>query len=121
LFGLAWSENTGWINFDTAPTLTPFAQQARVDLVSNRLRGYAWGENIGWINLDDAQVFVSFSGVCPGDANGDGIVNFTDLNAVLSTFGMTGAPGFTGADLNGDGVVNFTDLNIVLSNFGSNC
>ena len=24
---------------------------------------------------------------CPGDTNGDGIVNFTDLNTVLSTFG----------------------------------
>jgi hypothetical protein len=121
LYGLAWSENTGWINFETAPTLTPFAQQARVDLASNRLRGYAWGENIGWINLDNAQVFVGFTGVCPGDTNGDGIVNFTDLNAVLSTFGMSGAPGFTGADVNADGVVNFTDLNIVLSNFGQNC
>jgi hypothetical protein len=121
LFGLAWSENTGWINFDTAPTLTPFAQQARVDLVSNRLRGYAWGENIGWINLDDAQVFVGFTGVCAGDTNGDGIVNFTDINAVLSTFGMSGAPGFMGADLNSDGVVNFTDLNIILSNFGLSC
>ncbi|MGP1310719.1 MAG: hypothetical protein ACTS27_11020, partial [Phycisphaerales bacterium] len=41
---------------------------------------------------------------CEGDTNGDNIVNFTDLNAVLSAFGQTGAPGFTGADVNGDGV-----------------
>lgn len=49
----------------------------------------------------------------PGDVNKDGIVNFSDLNAVLSQFG---SPGF--ADLNLDGVVNFSDLNTVLSNFG---
>jgi hypothetical protein len=121
LFGLAWGENVGWINFDTRAALMGSGQQARVDESAGRLRGYAWGENIGWINLDDAQVFVGFAEECPGDTNGDGVVNFTDLNAVLSTFGMSGAPGFSGADVNNDGVVNFTDLNIVLSNFGNAC
>jgi hypothetical protein len=56
---------------------------------------------------------------CPGDTNGDNVVNFTDLNAVLSTFGQVGS-GIAG-DVNGDGVVNFTDLNEVLSNFGAEC
>ncbi|MBX3351571.1 MAG: hypothetical protein KF684_01445 [Phycisphaeraceae bacterium] len=56
---------------------------------------------------------------CPGDTNGDRIINFSDLNAVLSTFGQSGA-GIPG-DVNGDGVVNFSDLNIVLSNFGVTC
>jgi hypothetical protein len=52
----------------------------------------------------------------PGDTNGDGIVNFTDLNNVLGQFGQSGE-GLSG-DVNGDGVVNFADLNIVLANFG---
>jgi Ca2+-binding EF-hand superfamily protein len=51
--------------------------------------------------------------------NGDGVVNFNDLNAVLSAFGQNGA-GLPG-DLNGDGVVNFSDLNEILSAFGSAC
>ena len=121
LTGLAWGENVGWINFDTRAALAGFGQQARVDTGESRLRGYAWGENIGWVNLDNAQVFVGFVPQCPGDTNGDGVVNFADLNNVLSTFGQSGAPGFTGSDLNNDGVVNFADLNIVLSNFGVNC
>jgi hypothetical protein len=56
---------------------------------------------------------------CPGDTNGDNIVNFTDLNAVLADFGESGMalPG----DTNGDGVVNFTDLNEVLAAFGTSC
>ncbi|MGP1310860.1 MAG: hypothetical protein ACTS27_11740 [Phycisphaerales bacterium] len=56
---------------------------------------------------------------CPGDTNGDNIVNFADLNAVVSDFGSIGTdlPG----DVNGDGIVNFEDLNIVLSNFGTVC
>ncbi len=56
---------------------------------------------------------------CVGDTNGDNLVNFADLNAVLSAFGQSGAgaPG----DVNGDGVVNFSDLNAVLSAFGTEC
>jgi hypothetical protein len=53
----------------------------------------------------------------PGDTNGDGIVNFTDLNTVLGQFGQSGA-GLSG-DVNGDGVVDFSDLNTVLANFGA--
>ncbi len=53
---------------------------------------------------------------CLGDINGDGTVNFTDLNIVLSQFGQTGV-GLQG-DVTGDGAVNFADLNVILSNFG---
>lgn len=56
---------------------------------------------------------------CPGDTNGDNLVNFTDLNTVLSEFGLSG-PGLSG-DLNDDGTVNFVDLNGVLSAFGVDC
>lgn len=43
---------------------------------------------------------------CPGDFNGDFVVNFADLNAVLSGFGAA---------------YTFSDLNQVLSAFGQNC
>ncbi len=58
-------------------------------------------------------------GVCLGDVTGDLVVNFADLNVVLSQFGQTGV-GLQG-DVNGDGVVNFADLNVILSNFGTIC
>ncbi len=56
---------------------------------------------------------------CFGDTNGDNVVNFSDLNAVLASFGQSGA-GLPG-DIDGDGQVNFADLNGVLSNFGNSC
>lgn len=61
--------------------------------------------------------------VCPGDTNGDSVINFADLNQVLSQFGQSSTPGapFLAGDVNVDGVVNFTDLNIVLSAFGTGC
>jgi hypothetical protein len=67
----------------------------------------------------DVLVTAMIVAACEGDTNGDGVVNFVDLNAVLSDFGLSGS-GLAG-DVNGDDVVNFTDLNSVLSNFGASC
>lgn len=58
--------------------------------------------------------------LCRADANGDGVVNFADLNAVLSSFGQSTPVGANG-DVNGDGRVDFLDLNIVLANYGRVC
>jgi hypothetical protein len=56
---------------------------------------------------------------CPGDDDGDGDVDFDDLNRVLSNFSGSGAAG--PGDVNGDGDVDFNDLNLVLANFGTAC
>jgi len=61
----------------------------------------------------------SEAGACPGDANGDRVVNFLDLNIVLGQFGQAGI-GLPG-DVTGDGRVDFLDLNLVLSYFSSVC
>jgi len=43
---------------------------------------------------------------CPGDINGDGVVDFADLSAVLGEFGAA---------------YDFADLSAVLANFGADC
>ena len=55
--------------------------------------------------------------VCPGDANGDGVVDFDDLNLVLSNWNTPGPVG----DINNSGFVDFDDLNAILSNWGRVC
>jgi hypothetical protein len=55
---------------------------------------------------------------CPGDTNGDGAVDFADLNAILATYGESG---FADGDVNGDCAVEFSDLNEVMSNYGGEC
>jgi T5SS/PEP-CTERM-associated repeat protein len=57
---------------------------------------------------------------CPGDLNGDNVVNTTDLVAFLGRFGST-VPAYTLGDLNGDGQVNTTDLVAFLGRFGRTC
>jgi RHS repeat-associated protein len=54
----------------------------------------------------------------PGDTNGDGEVDLTDLNNVLNHLGTTVTPWQDG-DTNGDGRVDLTDLNNVLSELGT--
>ncbi|MFK7959557.1 MAG: hypothetical protein AB8G96_03455 [Phycisphaerales bacterium] len=53
---------------------------------------------------------------CPGNANGDLVVDFSDLLAVLSAFGPCGSP--CPQDVDGSGDVGFGDVLTVLSSFG---
>lgn len=68
----------------------------------------------------DAEFTVSISlrQFCPGDTDGDDLVNFADLNTVVGSFNAVGPVGAHAGDINGDGVVDFADLNMTLTNFG---
>lgn len=97
----------------------PQAGNWTVTVTATEVNAPGRNENPGVLEADFALVVTGGVAPCPGDANGDRIVNFADLNIVLSNFGQVGV-GLPG-DLNGDGTVNFADLNIVLSNFGLVC
>jgi hypothetical protein len=53
----------------------------------------------------------------PGDINGDGHVNATDLSILATNFGKSGMILAQG-DLNGDGVVNVFDLSLLAAHWG---
>jgi hypothetical protein len=50
---------------------------------------------------------------CPGDINGDGLVDGTDLSILLGFWGLNGS-----ADLNGDDLIDGIDLTILLGHWG---
>lgn len=56
---------------------------------------------------------------CGCDFNGDFVIDFSDLNALLSAFGDIG-PAPVG-DCNASGTTDFTDLNMLLTDFGGVC
>ncbi len=98
------------------PTVLPPGSTANV-LLSGELESITFSTGIaGTLHAAGARP-------CPGDANGDGRVDFADLNIVLGAFGsMVGGPGYSAsADFNGDGRIDFSDLNVVLSAFGQFC
>lgn len=55
--------------------------------------------------------------VCPGDANGDNVVNVNDILAAVAAFGSTDGSG----DVNGDGICNVNDILLIVANFGNSC
>ena len=57
---------------------------------------------------------------CPGDVNGDLVVDLTDLAVLLANFDATGATREQG-DLDGSGTVDLSDLAMLLANFGVPC
>ncbi len=71
----------------------------------------------------DNVILDSGAAPCVGDIDGDGMIGFADLNAILSAFNT--APGDAGynaaADLDDDDFVGFGDLNIVLGSFNTAC
>ncbi len=64
-------------------------------------------------------LFVDCEAGCP-DANGDGDVNFADLELLLDNWGNA-VPAGTLGDVNHTGFVNFFDLNLLLDNWGVEC
>jgi len=65
--------------------------------------------------MDSAMIDLGDVEPIPGDVNGDGVVNVTDLLIMISDWGpCAGCP----TDVNNDGYVNVTDILIAISNWG---
>ena len=73
--------------------------------------GWAWAGNAAPKNVAAVDV-PTIVPTTPGDANGDGLVNVTDIVATVNFIMEKPSDGFNkeAADLNGDGVVNVTDI-----------
>jgi agmatine deiminase len=56
---------------------------------------------------------------CPGDVNGDGAMNISDLLVILSEFGCTGS--LCTADVDDNGSVTVSDILFFLSGFSAGC
>lgn len=69
------------------------------------------------VPVDQILTISAPSSFLAGDADGDGDVDFSDLNAVLAAFGTSGQEGQLG-DVNNSKTVDFSDLNAVLATFG---
>ena len=57
---------------------------------------------------------------CPGDANGDNVVNILDLSLTVSNLYKGTAP-YQYGDVNGDQIVTMDDLYLERDNYGRVC
>ena len=59
--------------------------------------------------------------LCSSDVDGDGVVAFSDITEILSTYGLAYPTGQGRGDANSNGFVTFSDITEVLANLGSVC
>ena len=69
LSGWAWSDNIGWISFNST-TPDPddvYNYGVNIDESTGIFSGYAWSDNIGWISFNEADLTSCPSGTCRGE------------------------------------------------------
>jgi hypothetical protein len=66
-------------------------------------------------------VSASITGPIPGDLDGDGDVDLSDLAQLLANYGMTEGAVYTDGDLDADGNVDLSDLAALLAVYGTTC
>jgi hypothetical protein len=71
-------------------------------------------DNVIWDNL--SITLGSVQPDCPGDLNGDGLRDQSDLGILLASYGVD-----DGGDIDGDGDTDQSDLGILLANYGIDC
>ncbi len=52
--GFAWSENIGWVSFNSTSDGSPISYGVNLNLDTGDLSGQAWSEHIGWISFNRA-------------------------------------------------------------------
>ena len=75
---------------------------------------FEWGAL--WGNPD-----LGMAGLCPGDLDGDGEVDLSDLATLLANYGATSGAAYNQGDLDGDGDVDLADLAALLAVYGVAC
>ncbi|MCC6682664.1 MAG: hypothetical protein IT445_17325 [Phycisphaeraceae bacterium] len=120
-FRMAYQQNNFWVWRDDVllnPGGTPLADGYATGMVNRNFFGSP-GTNWGGIVEADYFRFTSgaFAPLHAGDANGDGLVNLSDLQILGDNWQSTTAT-WTEADFTGDGVVNLSDLQILGDNWG---
>ena len=93
--------------------------------------GLAYSDNLNMLDfvtsdMLDASITdwaIGYPGACPGNVNGDGMVDLTDLQLLLSAYGsVEGDQNFIyHADANNDGIINLDDLQFLLAHYGLDC
>jgi len=78
----------------------------------------------GYSAVFETQAYQDYVGTpvsCPGDLDGDGDIDLSDLAQLLSNYGETSGMTYWDGDLDCDGDVDLTDLAALLAVYGTTC
>jgi len=118
--GLSWSDEFRVSQNEDIPPIDLPDRGANVV----KLAEYVTGFCAMWQDKRDGNIDLymrnNLGPACPGDVDGDGDTDPTDLAALLAAYGTSeGDPGYNpNADFDGNGTVDLTDLAFLLSDYG---
>ena len=102
--GYAWSENVGWISFNSISDGSSVDYGVNLDTTTGNLSGYAWSETVGWIDFDPPSPY-------PSAPDHSAQVDTTNLGTGNAS--ITGWAKVLSANGNGsDGWIKFTNTYI---------
>lgn len=118
--GTVWTEQSKLTSLDAAAgdAFGTVALSGDTAVVSSIFDDNAGGTDAGSVYVFDLNCADT---PCPGDVNGNGTVDLSDLSSLLSHFGTLSGATLADGDLDGDGDVDLGDLSLLLSNFGTTC
>jgi hypothetical protein len=67
--GFAWSDNIGWISFNSTDVGSAVPYGVDIDIDTGNFSGYAWSDNIGWITFNAGELTNCPSGSCAPTAD----------------------------------------------------
>jgi hypothetical protein len=108
---------------DTATAIITWKTTATVPCHNYTISAYAWPvpyeTNLADNSFTDGKVKIKMM----GDINGDGIIDYRDINLVALSFGTnpTNPRWNSECDLNKDGVIDMKDMYTVARRFGQTC
>lgn len=102
--------NTGIEIRDTLPAGAPLSDRYVLQFVQNQNLPF------GGVRAQEFEALAAPS--VPGDVNGDGRVDFTDLLTLAQHYGQSSNQTSSDGDFNGDGAVGFDDLLVLAQHYG---
>ena len=114
--GMGLDGTLGWVHYDISP-ITGTVNNVRgltIQLYGGPSQNLT-GNVTFWV---DNVIFHQMQSQIPGDANGDGKVDFSDLLILAQNYGKMPGEMYSDGDFNGDGGVGFDDLLILAQNYG---
>lgn len=109
------------LNFAYDADVSPFSEQ---ELLAHDGLSYGGSDTLGAVIPSFGPYIYNFApAFCPGDADGNRAVSFSDITATLNAWGANYFPGTSGGlgDSNGDASVDFADITRILTTWGATC
>ena len=78
--GFAWSENIGWVSFNSDSDSSPVDYGVNLNTGNGKFSGYAWSEHIGWISFNESDLSGCPNPPCRAEVSAPGQIGKSNVD-----------------------------------------